>query len=346
MACRDTAMTIEKGHTMKISQCVIRSLCLLGLWLGLGLQVHAQTDTVTYIYTDPQGTPLVKADASGNVIARYDYTPYGNSVTSLSAAPNGPGYTGHVNDPETGWVYMQARYYQPDGRFLSPDPMAPMPGNIFGFNRYAYADDNPVMRTDPDGRESACVNQANHCSGSNPNAEAFVRSVGNVSSGVLKAVVNEAQKLDNLQQGPSDLEPATASNNDQAIGMVIGSVLVGATEAVATDGESAATGQAASAAEKVSTLKLGPFAGESIPARSASQNFNSSERASINGIGSNTGCHTCGSTAPGTKSGNFVPDHQPVSSLNSTNAPQRLYPQCLSCSKQQGLDAAREIRNQ
>jgi hypothetical protein len=51
---------------MKIHRLVIRTLCLL----GLGLQAHAQMDTVTYIYTDPQGTPLVKADAQGNVIAR------------------------------------------------------------------------------------------------------------------------------------------------------------------------------------------------------------------------------------------------------------------------------------
>jgi len=151
---RDTAMTIEKGHTMKISQRVIRSLCLFGLWLGLGLQAHAQTDTVTYVYTDPQGTPLVKADASGNVVTRYDYTPYGNSVASLGSPPNGPGYIGHVNDPETGLVYMQARYYQPTGRFLSPDPAGPSPGNVYGFNRYAYANNNPIANSDLDGRSS------------------------------------------------------------------------------------------------------------------------------------------------------------------------------------------------
>jgi RHS repeat-associated core domain len=148
-------MTIKKGHIMKIRRLVIRAACLLGLWLGLGLQAHAQTDTVTYVYTDPQGTPLVKADASGNVIARYDYTPYGSSVASLGNPPDGPGYTGHVNDPETGLVYMQARYYQPLGRFLSPDPVAPSPGNIFGFNRYTYVNNNPITRTDPDGRQTA-----------------------------------------------------------------------------------------------------------------------------------------------------------------------------------------------
>jgi uncharacterized protein RhaS with RHS repeats len=53
-----------------------------------------------YYYTDPQGTVLAKADASGAIIATYDYAPYGTAVASLSPAPNGPGYTGHVNDPE------------------------------------------------------------------------------------------------------------------------------------------------------------------------------------------------------------------------------------------------------
>ncbi len=122
------------------------------LMLALSGLCHAQSDTVTYVYTDPQGTPLAKADASGNIVARYDYTPYGNSVASLGNPPSGPGYTGHVNDPETGLVYMQARYYQPTGRFLSPDPVEPAAGNIYNFNRYAYANGNPNRYTDPDGR--------------------------------------------------------------------------------------------------------------------------------------------------------------------------------------------------
>ncbi|WP_146203584.1 hypothetical protein [Fulvimonas soli] len=55
---------------MTVSRCVIHTLLVLGLWLGLGLQARTQTRTVHYYYTDPQGTPLVKAHAQGNVIAR------------------------------------------------------------------------------------------------------------------------------------------------------------------------------------------------------------------------------------------------------------------------------------
>jgi uncharacterized protein RhaS with RHS repeats len=40
--------------------------------------LHAQTGgTVTYVYTDPQGTPLAETDANGNITATFDYTPYG-----------------------------------------------------------------------------------------------------------------------------------------------------------------------------------------------------------------------------------------------------------------------------
>jgi RHS repeat-associated protein len=111
----------------------------------------AHAGTRHYYYTDPQGTVLAKADAQGNIIASYDYAPYGTQA--LGTAPSGPGYTGHVNDPDTGLVYMQARYYDPStGRFLSADPAGPSPGNLFNFNRYDYANNNPINHTDPDGR--------------------------------------------------------------------------------------------------------------------------------------------------------------------------------------------------
>ena len=81
--------------------------------------------------------------------------------------PDGPGYTGHENDTETGLVYMQARYYDPVGRFLSPDPIGPGVGSLFGFNRYDYANNNPIINTDPMGmspsNEDPCSRSAYPC---------------------------------------------------------------------------------------------------------------------------------------------------------------------------------------
>jgi RHS repeat-associated protein len=138
---------------------------VLALWLLAGV---AQAGTRHYYYTDPQGTVLAKADASGTIIATYDYAPYGQAVASMSGAPDGPGYTGHVNDPETGLVYMQARYYDPAvGRFLSADPKAPASGNAFNFNRYAYANNNPIKNLDPNGKDCTTADKVTTCATAN-----------------------------------------------------------------------------------------------------------------------------------------------------------------------------------
>ncbi len=132
---------------------------LLGLlWIAAGI-APAQAGTKHYYYTDAQGTVLAKADAQGNIVATYDYAPYGTQV--LGTPPSGPtGYTGHVNDAESGLVYMQARYYDPVvGRFLSVDPVGVSPGDVFGLNRYAYASNNPIINIDPDGMQPCTTGQ-------------------------------------------------------------------------------------------------------------------------------------------------------------------------------------------
>lgn len=117
----------------------------------LGLMTQAHGGEVTYIYTDPQNSPLAEANAAGQIIRTFDYKPYGGQA--MSTASSGPGYTGHVHDPDTDLVYMQARYYDPDiGAFLSTDPSQSKPGDLFHFGEYLYASDNPLRYIDPDGR--------------------------------------------------------------------------------------------------------------------------------------------------------------------------------------------------
>lgn len=133
--------------------------------------VHAQPGKVTYVYTDPQGTPLAEADANGNITATFDYKPYGAQV--LGNPSSGPAYAGHVNDLDIGLVYMQHRYYdQAIGRFMSRDAMPPKPGDLDYINRYAYVGDNPVMRTDPFGDYI--------CNGSDSQCGSIKRALGDV----------------------------------------------------------------------------------------------------------------------------------------------------------------------
>jgi RHS repeat-associated protein len=133
---------------------VILSLRIIIIISFFFFPVLARAQKVTYIYTDPQGTALAEADKQGAVIATYDYTPYGK--TSMGASADGPGYTGHVNDEDTGLIYMQARYYDPDvSRFISTDPQYFSDGDPFKFNRFGYASNSPIVNTDPDGRDDS-----------------------------------------------------------------------------------------------------------------------------------------------------------------------------------------------
>ncbi|MGN2248411.1 RHS repeat-associated core domain-containing protein, partial [Frateuria sp. GZRR35] len=128
----------------------VAAVVLTLLSLSLGGQAQA-AETTTYVLTDVQGTVLAREDAQGNIIARYDYRPYGKQQAGPVAA--GPGYTGHVGDPDSGLVYMQQRYYDPEvGRFLSVDPVTAYEKPMTNFNRYVYALSNPYKFTDPDGR--------------------------------------------------------------------------------------------------------------------------------------------------------------------------------------------------
>lgn len=116
-------------------------------------------DTVYYYSSDTVHSEVVVTDQNRNVVERTYYAPYGQVLNR--DLRDGPGYTGHEEDPETGLVYMQQRYYCPEcGRFLSVDPVDVDPTSGGNFDRYEYAKDNPYTNIDPDGRETGRTLQA------------------------------------------------------------------------------------------------------------------------------------------------------------------------------------------
>lgn len=104
-----------------------------------------------WVHTDHVGSVQVVTDASGDEVYRKKYHPFGEVLSTGGAFTYGPrGFTGQRHDA-SGLLYLHARYYDPAlGRFISPDPTIPATDTI-GLNRYTYAANDPVDRTDIDG---------------------------------------------------------------------------------------------------------------------------------------------------------------------------------------------------
>ena len=108
--------------------------------------------TVKYQHTDALGSPVAVTDAVGAVLERAEYEPFGKVLNR--ALHDGPGFTGHATDAQTGLTYMQQRYFDPiAGVFLSVDPVGVRSVGD-NFHRYWYANSNPYRYVDPDGRQS------------------------------------------------------------------------------------------------------------------------------------------------------------------------------------------------
>jgi len=92
---------------------------------------------------------------------------------------------------------------------------------------------------------------------------------------------------------------------------------------------------AASSAKATESAPVPNEVPESIPAGPSARPTAAQQR-SINEMGEAHGCSTCPAKTPGTKSGNWVGDHQPSTSVNPPGNPQTYRPQCLPCSLSQG----------
>ena len=95
-------------------------------------------------------------DTSGIIVGEYTYDSYGNitnynSLSTLEKA-NPYRYRGYRYDDESGYYYLQSRYYNPGtGRFINIDGILTSSKNVLGNNMYTYTENNPVMRTDSSG---------------------------------------------------------------------------------------------------------------------------------------------------------------------------------------------------
>ena len=107
-----------------------------------------------YITTDSQGSTrqelTAEVIASGTKQSPNTYYAYGTPINPLNAQKQivEDTYTGQKKDEETGLMYYNARYYNPQtGLFIQADSVDD------GQNKYQYVGGNPINNTDPSGNE-------------------------------------------------------------------------------------------------------------------------------------------------------------------------------------------------
>ena len=129
----------------------------------VGTYSGGTTGTMTFTYADWLGTERVRTNISGTGCETITNLPYGdNQVTSGSCGDPSPMHlTGKERDAESGLDNFGARYDSSSlGRFTSADPKQFTARHLASpqkWNKYAYVQNNPIIRVDPDGMDDFFV---------------------------------------------------------------------------------------------------------------------------------------------------------------------------------------------
>jgi len=125
-----------------------------GAGTGTGTSGTNAAETHYYQY-DPNGSVRLLTNGTGAITDTYTYDAFGNLLAQTGTTENSYLYNGQQYDANTGFYYLRARYMNPStGTFISMDPAQ---GSIFdpvSLHKYLYANANPVMNSDPSGRET------------------------------------------------------------------------------------------------------------------------------------------------------------------------------------------------
>lgn len=122
------------------------------------VQITSSREVLHFYHSDAQGSIVAVTNAQGQQVGKAGYRPFGLAFGESAASTSTRiGFAGKLSDRDLSLTYFGARHYDPLlGRFLSIDPAPYAPSNLHSFNRYAYANNNPLTFDDLDGQESPC----------------------------------------------------------------------------------------------------------------------------------------------------------------------------------------------
>ena len=115
---------------------------------------EGSTPNTYYYILNLQGDVVQIIDEGGVLQAEYVYSPWGKVISAEGdlAEINPLRYRGYYYDSETGFYYLQSRYYDPENhRFINADSYASTGQGFLGVNMFAYANNNPIIFGDAAG---------------------------------------------------------------------------------------------------------------------------------------------------------------------------------------------------
>ena len=106
----------------------------------------------SYYHYDGLGSTRALTNAAGIATDTYIYEAFGDIVASTGSTPNNYRFTGEQYDPNVGFYYLRARYYNPSvGRFHTVDPWQGSVYDPVSLHRYLYCGSEPINHVDPSG---------------------------------------------------------------------------------------------------------------------------------------------------------------------------------------------------
>ncbi|MBQ6825745.1 MAG: RHS repeat-associated core domain-containing protein, partial [Clostridia bacterium] len=130
-----------------------------GLAYGFLVYENGVASGEYYYIFNAQGDVIGILDSTGTQVVEYNYNVWGEliSITGTLADTIGQKnplrYRGYYFDAETGFYYLQSRYYDPVvQRFINADGLLSTGQGILGYNMFAYCGNNAVNNVDYTGQ--------------------------------------------------------------------------------------------------------------------------------------------------------------------------------------------------